>query len=104
MLIAAIDPGLFVAFVAAVLGAGGIGSIVAFRKAGKEADEIAARTLIAVNDELRKELRRRDDELSALRGRVSEAESQLEAKEREVAELRRRLGDLEDEVHRARGT
>lgn len=86
--VAAIDPGLFAAFITAILGAGGLGSFVAFRKAGKEADEIAARTLIAVNDELRKELKRRDEDIAAMRRLHAE----------EIAALRKRIVDLETEV------
>lgn len=94
--LAGIDPGLFAAFVAAVLGAGGLGSILAFRKADKEADEIAARTLIAVNEELRRELERRDEEIATLRGRVDAQDHLLRVKNDEIGMLRERVAIIEN--------
>lgn len=70
------DTATFATFVTAVLGAGGIGALTAFRKAGVEADGLAAQTLIAVNAELRRELVRRDGEIATLRERVAVLESQ----------------------------
>lgn len=71
------DVGTFTAFTAAILGAGGIGALAAFRKAGAEADGLAAQTLIAVNTELRRELTRRDEEITRLRERVAVLENRM---------------------------
>lgn len=71
LVLATIDPSTFALLVAAILGTGGISGLVAYRKTGSESESIAARTLIAVNDELRKELARRDSEIVQLRERVA---------------------------------
>ena len=75
------DPAVLVA---AILGAGGIGGAAAWRKAGKEAESIASRTLIEVNKELRTEidrlridLNRERDLANSLRVRVEELERKL---------------------------
>ena len=77
------DPAILIA---AILGAGGIGGAAAWRKAGEEADSIAATTLIAVNKELRTEIARLRSDLDQerrdsreLRGRVAELERRLDA-------------------------
>lgn len=99
------DPGTAAALIAAVLGAGGLGAFVQWRKAGKEAESIATTTLIAVNGELRTELERRDGEIAGLRKenveqreRIAVLEnengktrSQCEALERKIADLEKRV-------------
>jgi hypothetical protein len=72
---ALIDPGAIALLVTAILGSGGIASFFARRKAGAEAESIAAATLIAVNEELRRELSRRDEEIARLRERVAVLEA-----------------------------
>jgi predicted RNase H-like nuclease (RuvC/YqgF family) len=84
---AELDP-IASAAIAALLGGGLIGSVVAARKAGPEAESIAARTLIEVNEELRKELDRRDKLIDALERRLTHMREEIEGLEREVAELR----------------
>lgn len=71
------DPGAAAALVTALLGAGGLGGLIAFRKAGAEAESLATATLIAVNAELRTELARRDDEIARLRDRVARLEERI---------------------------
>lgn len=72
------DPTAAAALIAALLGAGGLGAFASFRKAGKESESIATQTLIAVNDELRKELVRRDEEIGRLRERIARLELKVE--------------------------
>lgn len=73
----AIDPSVLAVAVSTILGGGIIFAIAAYRKAGPEADAIAAKTLILVNEELRKELGRRDQEIARLTRRVSDLEQRL---------------------------
>jgi flagellar motility protein MotE (MotC chaperone) len=72
--------------VAALLGGGLLAGFAAYKRAGPESEAIAARTLIQVNEELRKELSRRalehaqelkfrDEQIAALRERVAVLES-----------------------------
>jgi hypothetical protein len=82
------DPAVIIA---AILGAGGIGGAAAWRKAGQEADSIAASTLIEVNKELRLEIKRLHEETGRLRG---EYEAERDARQRlqiRVEVLERRL-------------
>lgn len=67
----------FAAIIAAVLGAGGIGGIVAFRKAGPEMEATAVGTLRQVIDELRTEVERLRDENRQLRNMVERLEQDL---------------------------
>lgn len=87
-LLASLDPTVLGALVTALLGGSLVAAIAAYRKAGPEAEAIAARTLIQVNDELRKELSRRaaehavelaqrDDAIATLRERVAVLEARL---------------------------
>lgn len=98
----AIDATAVAAVVAALLGGGFIAAIAAWRKAGPEAEAIAAKTLIQVNDELRKELsrraeestlqlRQRDEQISALRERVAVLEQHEAAYADEIAKLTTQL-------------
>lgn len=87
-----VDPGVFAVFVAAVLGSGGLGAWFTFRstsrKQNAESEGIAARTLIAVNKELREELSRRDA-LLVMR------ESEINRRLGEIGDLRERIAVLE---------
>lgn len=69
------------ALLGVILGGGGVSAFVAFRKAGPESAAIATETLIAVNNELRSELARRDKE--------------VERRDQEINELRERIAVLE---------
>jgi predicted nuclease with TOPRIM domain len=75
------------ALAAALLGAGGIGGVVAYRKVGKEAEQIAAQTLIEVNQELRRELARRDEEIEKLRAKLLKLRKDFDALEEEFRKL-----------------
>jgi len=59
-----------VAILVAVLGAGGVGSILAFRKTDNEASAIATESLIKVNEELRREIVRLSEEVQHLRSAI----------------------------------
>lgn len=50
-----------------LLGGGFIGGVAAFRRAGSESNAIATESLIKVNEELRRELARLNDEVARLR-------------------------------------
>ena len=67
-----------IALLGLLLGGGFLGAIVTFRKAGAESASIATKTLIAVNEELRRDLTRRDTELAILRERVAVLESKIQ--------------------------
>ena len=75
------DPQLLVALILAL---GGLGGAAAWRKAGREAESIAATTLIEVNKELRTEIARLRSDLD------QERRDSLQLRDR-VAELERRL-------------
>lgn len=75
LLAVTVDPSVFAAIVLASLGTGGLGAVVAYRKAGPENTDLAARTMAFVNEELRTELKRRDEEIANLRERVAYLES-----------------------------
>ena len=66
-----------VALMSAILSGGFVGAIVTFRKAGAESTSISVETLIAVNGELRTEIKRRDEEIAGLRERVAVLESRF---------------------------
>lgn len=85
------DPTVFVALMTAVLGAGGIGSIVAFRKAGSEIESTSVATMREVIEELRNEVIRLRDE----NGRLRQSIDKLEAAALENRELKRRIARLE---------
>ncbi len=88
---AAIDPTVISAVSGALLGGGLLGGYAVYRKAGPEADQIVAKTLIEVNEYLRKELELRDKEIDKLRKRL--------------AQLRKDFNTLEEEFHKlSRGT
>jgi len=73
-----VDPvALIIAGLAALLGAGGIGVFATVRKAGKETESIAVASLISVNEELRRELVRRDSEIASLRERIATLETKV---------------------------
>lgn len=84
---AELDAGL-VGVVTTILGGGLVYAYVAFKKAGPETEGIAARTLIEVNDDLRKELDRRDRTIDLLEKRLSHMREEIEILEQEVAALR----------------
>lgn len=80
---------ILAASAAAGVGAGAGGALVAWRKAGPEAEAVAVKTLRSVIHELRDELTRKEqewgaelarkeDELHGLRQRVDHAEARVE--------------------------
>lgn len=92
-LLGAVDNTTLAALVTALLGGGFIAAIAAYRKAGPEAEAIAAQTLIRVNEELRKELSRRATEHAA----------ELAHRDEQIATLRERVAVLERRVNRPTG-
>lgn len=87
MILAEIDSGTAV-IVSGILGGGALAAIAAVRKAGPESESIAARTLIEVNNELRKELDRRDKIINSLEERLSFMRETIEGLEQEVKAFR----------------
>jgi flagellar motility protein MotE (MotC chaperone) len=94
----ALDPAVFATLIAAVLGAGGIGAFAAYRKVGPENEDLAAKTMAFVNDELRKELARRDE---LHRAELHERDERIAGLRERVAVLERRLNsrDISDPDH-----
>lgn len=95
---AAIDLTGISVLAAAFLGAGGVVGIFNLRKINKErdqigakADQIAADTLIKVNEELRRELKRRDETLGE---RVGELRAEIAERDRKIEQLRVRYDAL----------
>ncbi|HEY3435083.1 MAG TPA: hypothetical protein VGK41_05475 [Solirubrobacterales bacterium] len=86
IVLAAVDPA-FTAIVGAVLGGGIIQAIVRYRKAGPEIDQVVSKTLIEVNEHLRKELELRDNEIDRLRKRLADLRRDFNALEDEFREL-----------------
>lgn len=85
--IAEIDP-LASAAVTAILGGGGFTAWRVARTAGRESESIAARTLIEVNEELRKELDRKDRIIDQLEKRMAHMRKEMESLEQDIAALR----------------
>lgn len=92
-ILAALDPSILTAGIAAVLGGGFAGGVAVWRKAGPEADQIVAKTLIEVNEHLRKELALRDEEIDRLRKRLRELRRDFDALEDEFHKLARKKTD-----------
>lgn len=93
------------ALAAALLGASGVGAVAALRKAGKEAENIATKTLIEVNDELRRELARRDQEIKRqyeeivrLRGEITSLQAKLSSVQHDLGTLERQFLRLSGEI------
>lgn len=99
------DLSAFSLLIAALLGGSGIGAVAVLRKAKAESENIAAKTLIEVNAELRKELARRDaeikrqyDEIVRLRGEISNLQTKLSAVQKDLGTLERQFLRLSGEV------
>jgi hypothetical protein len=90
VILATTDPAPLVAIIAAILGGGGIGAIVAYRKAGPEVESISVNTLKGVIQEMRTELERKDRTIDGLNHRLGEQQQQ-------IAELAERIHQLEME-------
>jgi predicted nuclease with TOPRIM domain len=93
-LLGAIDLGGAGVLAAAFLGAGGVSGLFNFLKINKErgqldakTDQIAADTLIKVNEELRRELARRDKEWG----------EEIQRRDEEIKRLRDRLAALRED-------
>ena len=92
-----------IALLGVIFGGGGIVAFVNFRKAGSESSVMATQSLIAVNEELRRDLKRRDEqndtlqrELEGREGQNKELRQELELRRTELNELRERVAVLED--------
>jgi hypothetical protein len=88
--IAAIDPTPLIA--AATLSVGAVGSVLTYRKVKAEAESIAARTLIEVNEDLRKELTRRE---IAFKAELARRDAEITRLNAEVERLRESLSVLQ---------
>ena len=88
MIFGAIDGELIAPLATLILGGGLVKGIIDYRKAGPESESIAARTLIEVNEELRRELERRDKIISSLEERLSFMRETIEGLEQEVKAFR----------------
>jgi len=89
VILGAIDPTFITAVAGAILSGGLIGALAIYRKAGPEAEQIVAQTLIEVNEHLRKELALRDEEIERLRKRLNELRRDFDALEAEFHKLSR---------------
>lgn len=87
--LAAVDPA-FTAIIGALLGGGIIQAIVRYRKAGPEIDQVVSKTLIEVNEYLRKELELRDAEIDKLRRRLADLRRDFNALEKDFREMSNR--------------
>ena len=85
--IAEVDP-LVSAAVTAILSGGGFTAWRVARTASRESESIAARTLIEVNEELRKELDRKDRIIDQLEKRMAHMRKEMESLEHDIAALR----------------
>jgi phage shock protein A len=87
MIIAALDPAL-TAVAGAILTGGPIYAWISYRKAGPETESIAARTLIEVNEDLRKELDRKNKAIGSLEKRLEHMRAEMDALQQELVQLR----------------
>jgi phage shock protein A len=87
MIFGELDPAL-TGLAGVVLSGGALGALVAFRKAGPENESLIARTLIEVNEELRKELDRKDKIICSLEKRMEHMRKEMESLEHDIAALR----------------
>lgn len=91
------DTTIFVAILTALLSGGGIGAIVAYRKAGPEVESISIKTMKEVITELRNELQRLQGENQKLRTTVAKLEAAAIDNEKlqvKVADLERQMKNL----------
>jgi peptidoglycan hydrolase CwlO-like protein len=93
----AIDPVVVTAIVAALLGGGWLGGLAIFRKAGPEAKQVVADTLIQVNQHLREELERRDKDWQT---QIDRRDKEINHLRDEVKRLRNRLSEVQDDLQR----
>lgn len=87
-----------------VLCASIIGGIVGLRKVRPEAESIATKTTLEVNEALREELADRRQEAEHLRGELRQRDSEMESLQRRFARLRLDFDALEAELNALRGT
>lgn len=80
-----------------------IGGIVGYRKVKPEAESIATRTTLEVNEALRDELADGRREATFLREQLRKRDEELEALQRRFARLRLDFDALEAELHALRG-
>jgi phage shock protein A len=85
--VASLDPA-WTALAGAILTGGPVYAAVSYKKAGPENESLAARTLIEVNEELRKELDRRDRIIDSLEKRMGHMRREIESLEHDIAALR----------------
>ncbi len=97
VLLAALDPTIVTAIAGAILSGGLLGAAAMFRKSGPEADQIVAKTLIEVNEYLRKELDERDKKWAA---EVERRDKEIDRLQGEIGRLRDRLKEVQDDLQR----
>jgi predicted transcriptional regulator len=88
------DTTIFIAILTALLGGGGIGAVVAYKKAGPEVESISVKTMREVIEELRLELGRLQGENKKLRETVRK----LEITALKAEKLQKRIDELEKTV------
>lgn len=93
MIFGVVDPTVFGAIVAALIGGGWVGGIVAWRKAGPEKESIVTQTMVAVNKELREVNKELREELDRRDGAFAVERAHLTA---EIAKCRERIAVLEN--------
>ena len=108
VLYAAIETGPLIAIVVTLIAAGVLGGAAAFRKAGRESQSIAARTLIEVNEHLREEVARVrksfEQELTLKQNEIDELREEVGRLRGKCEDLVRSLDDLEHKLAEAQST
>lgn len=88
VLIAAIDGGLLTGLLATLLGGGGLGAFLTWRKTSAEAEAVSVATMRGVIEELRAEITRMNIAHQA----------EIARKEEQIAKLRERIAVLEEKL------
>lgn len=101
MILAALDPAAIGTIGALVISI--IGGVVGYRKVKPEAESIATRTTLEVNEALRDELADGRREAAYLREQLRKRDEELDSLQRRFARLRLDFDALEAELHSLRG-
>lgn len=82
-----------------ILGAGGLGAILAFRKTDAEREAVSVSTLRGIIDELKEEVARNSELLGSARERIAVLENAVRLRDDIIKHLEQRVEDLSRASH-----
>lgn len=95
------DPTIFYAAITALLGGGLVTAVATYRKSERESESIVVRSVLEANAELRTELKRRNEEIEALRHQLEKQQVRAQELQRKFNVLSLEFSDLQRELTRA---